>query len=1150
MELFLVAHGCPNCHGPISDERLAQGLPCEKCLPKNYSNICEGLKKSKTTKYLKPFCEIEKRLSEIENIFLNTLGYQPSALQRSWIKRLLFRESFAIVAPTGTGKTTFGLFATLLTKGQALILVPTKLLVQQIGERLYQLFSKSGINRTILAYQGRTHEKRAFENGEFDILICTVAFFYRNIDKLIDFDFELIFIDDVDSFLKRSAHVDQLFRLLGFNNEEIALALKPNKTDSDFEKLELIRKKHSNKKILLISSATLKPKTNRVLLFRFLLGFEIHRAVSNIRNIVDAKTRSFSWEELLKQAAIISQELGPGGLLFVAPIYGREGVEQVVNYLRQQGLKVLNYLELSPSELIEEMKKASFDLAVGLAHPTNPLVRGIDLPYILKYAIFLGVPRHVFPTRLTLAPQDLYHILVNILPILEEERFNALSDIQYLRKYFTLKEEAVKRYPKIKKRLEKIKQFLETKFLDQNFLDKLESSEEVFLLKKEEELYLVVGDSATYLQASGRVSRLTAFGLLKGLSIILTDDARALTSLERRLRFQLGDEFTFKSLEELNLKALACELTESRLKKTKDSQSFHELSRTTLVVVESPHKAKTIASFWGKPTIRRVVDTLVYEIPIENRILIVTASLGHVFNLSRRRGLFGVLEKGGHFIPLFDTIKICRSTGEQLVDQEEIELRCPDGSVIDKSDLLDGLRRLAFEIDEVFIGSDPDAEGEKIAYDLFIELRPFNKQIKRLEFHEVTPKAFRKALESPTEFSLNRVKAQLTRRVIDRWVGFTLSQKLWSAFGYRQLSAGRVQTPVLGWVIERAEEARRKKALLSFSLFDHRFRLEIEDLTKAKRIYKELKILEWEIVSRRQENRHPLPPYTTDTILEDAHRRLGLSTRDTMNILQELFEAGLITYHRTDSTRVSEAGRYQVAMPYIQRHFGEEYFYPRGWDEGGAHEAIRPTRPRETSELQMMLGSGLLSLNNEEIGLRLYDLIFRRFIASQMRPTQVEVATLIFKTPSYRWEEEVIVTIIKPGFEQMYATFVVITLRADEKPKEISLKWVPKVELFTEGSLVQEMKRRGLGRPSTYAEIVTTLIERRYVKVLKGGRLYPTRLGRKVYNYLRKNFSQHVDENLTRELERAMDLIEAGELDYQGVLRQASKILTLLEKGA
>ncbi len=1148
MNLFLVAHGCPNCHGRISDTRLAQGLPCEQCLPEE-GPVCETLKRQGNLKFLGPFCEVEERLGEIENLWVKALGYLPSSLQRTWLKRLLLRESFAIVAPTGTGKTTFGLLATLVNGERALILVPTKLLVQQIGERLEELAQKAELKVNILAYQGRKKDKQSFEERNFDILIATTAFFYRHAEELKEVDFKLVFIDDVDSFLKRSAHVDRLFGLLGFSEREIALALKLNKSEGDLQRLEKIRQRHAGQKILIMSSATLRPRTNRVMLFRFLLGFDVHRAVSNIRNIVDAKTKAEEWNGLLERAFTLSRILGPGGLLFVSSIYGRDKVEETVDFLREKGLRVLSYLELSPGELMQEMEKGQFDLAVGLAHPTNPLVRGIDLPFVLKYALFLGVPRHLFPTKVSLAPQGLHNLLAHILPLLEEEeRLQALADLQYLRRYLTLKEEALERYPKIKARAEEIKKSLEEKFKDPQFLTKLETSEEVFLKREGDSLYLVVGDTATYLQASGRVSRLTLFGLLKGLSVVLTDDPRALASLERRLRFHLGDDFTFTPVEDLDLKALAQELIEVRKKRSTPSQAFKDLSHTTLVLVESPHKAKTIASFWGKPTIRRVGEAFVYEIPIENRVLMVTASLGHVFNLSRRRGFFGVYEKGGYFEPVFDTIKICRPTGEQLVDPEEVKIRCPQGPVFDKGDLLEGLRRLAFEIDEVFIGSDPDAEGEKIAYDLFIELRPFNPRIKRLEFHEVTPKAFRSALEAPVEFNLNRVKAQLTRRVVDRWVGFTLSRKLWSAFGRRRLSAGRVQTPVLGWVIARAEEARKKKARLSFVLFEHRFHLELEDIPLAKQVFKELEALKWEVLARAEETKNPLPPYTTDTILQDAHQRLRLSTKQTMALLQELFESGLITYHRTDSTRVSEAGRYQVAKPYITEHFGEEFFYPRGWAEGGAHEAIRPTRPREAKELQAMIAGGLLSLSDTDRALKLYDLIFRRFMASQMRAAKVEITRLRFMVPSYQWEEAIISAVLEPGFEKMYPTFVVVGLQAEGKPTKPMLQLVPKAELYTEGTLVQEMKRRGLGRPSTYAEIVTTLIQRRYVKVLKGGRLLPTKLGREVYQYLKKNFPHQVDEELTRRLEEAMDLIEAGELDYQKVLQEAYEIRHLLEE--
>ncbi len=1148
--LFLVAHACPNCGGTISDERLNRGLPCSKCLPvPTEQDVCQALEEKGQLKRLSLFCNALSELDKFRHYFQKAVGFWPSSLQETWIKRLLLRESFAILAPTGTGKTTFGLLASLYFAGKVLILVPTRLLAQQIGERLEEFSQKTGIKRQILAYLGKKKDKETFASQNFDILVCTTAFFYKHLDELLDLDFEFVFIDDVDSFLKRSAHIDKLFKLLGFSEREIALALKPQKTEKDFEKLEAIRKRHAGKKILLMSSATLRPRTTRVLLFRYLLGFEVQRAVSSLRNVVDAykDMSSSDLAGLLQKAAELVKILGPGGLLFLSQSYGKDQVENVVEFLRAKGFKVLSYLELSPKELMAQMETGDFDVAVGLAHLANPLVRGIDLPYILRYALFLGVPKHVIPTKVDLLPRSLFNVLANIIGILdEEERLKAMADLQYLRRYLTLTQENLPKYPRILERLKEIKAFVDNKFKDEAFLERLSKSEDVFLVKEGEELFLVVGDTATYIQASGRVSRLTAHGLLKGLSVVLVEDLRAFRSLERRLRFQLGEEFSFVPLENLDLKELSCELTEVRQLKRNAKGASRDFIKTALVVVESPHKAKTIASFFGKPAVRKVGEAFVYEIPAEDKVLMITASLGHVFNLSRRRGFFGVFKENSRFVPMFDSIKICEPTKEQLVDPEEVKTRCPEGRIYDKRELLESLRKLAFEIEEVYIGSDPDAEGEKIAYDLLIEMRPFNSNIRRLEFHEVTSRAFREAIKNPEEFNLNRVKAQLTRRVVDRWVGFVLSRKLWEAFGRKRLSAGRVQTPVLGWVIERADEAKQKKALISFKLFNETFNLTIEDLKLARRVFEALDELSWEILEQKEEEKNPFPPYTTDTVLQDASQRLKFSTRETMNLLQDLFENGLITYHRTDSTRISEAGRYQVAKPYITEKFGEDYFYPRAWGEGGAHEGIRPTRPRDVHEIRLMLANGLLTLAEPERALKLYDLIFKRFMASQMRPALVEKTIIRFSLPFYNWEEEIITQILRDGFEKLYPTFKVVSLSPQAGLQEKGYKLVPKVELFTEGTLVQEMKRRGLGRPSTYAEIVTTLIQRKYVKVLPGGRLTPTRLGREVYEFLRKNYPQYTDEALTRELEEAMDLIEEGKLDYQKVLAEAYRIRRLL----
>ncbi|NPA41304.1 MAG: reverse gyrase [Aquificae bacterium] len=1151
MSLLIIERGCPNCGGAISDDRLSKGLPCSKCLPRPQGEVCTALEVQDKLLRLEPFCKAQNSLQTFEEFFKKAVGAPPWSLQKLWAKRVLMGQSFAVVAPTGVGKTTFGFVTALFLEPKALLIFPTRILAQQAGERLKELARRTGTEKRILVYESKKKVREAFLSGEFDVLCGTNMFLHKNFENLMNFKFRFLFIDDIDSFLKRSKNVDNLFKLLGFSDREIQLALKENKTERDWEKLAQIRKRKRDT-VLIVSSATLKPKGNRVFLFRNLLGFDVQKAITTLRNIVDVAEQVKDLEEALSRSADLIKKLGKGGLVYLSVFYGKDKVEEVVEFYRKRGIKAVSYLEHKPEDLYKILEEGDFDVAVGISHISNPLVRGLDLPHIIRYAIFLDPPKHLFPTQLTLQPSLLHSLLLTLLNLFDEkDRFTAVEYINYLKRYLTLKEDQLERYPRIKEKVQEIKDFLEKFLTDEEFLKKIDQSEDISLVRKEDQLYVVVGDANSYIQASGRTSRFIAGGMTKGLSILFYSDPKAFKSLKRRLSaYFMQSDVEFKTLEEIDLGSILEEIDRDRERarlviEKKVVQKIKDLFKTTLVVVESPNKARTIASFFGKPQMRLVKDSIAYEVPLGERLLVITASLGHVLDLITDKGFFGVLEDKDRFIPIYDTIKRCKTSGLQHTELEYLKERCR-GKIEDKIDLIEGMREVDWEVDEVFIATDPDAEGEKIAYDLFLLLRPFNQNLKRAEFHEVTPKAFREAVENPRDFDLNLVKAQIVRRVLDRWVGFTLSRILWKVFKKSWFSAGRVQTPVLGWVIERFEKSKEKKGEVVFTIEGHTFRMDIEDLTVARSVYEDLELARIYLHSPQETQKKPLPPYSTDTILESASEKLKLSAQETMKILQSLFEAGFITYHRTDSTRVSEAGRFLVAKPYITEKFGEEFFYPRSWGEGGAHECIRPTRPLEPSNLRFMITAGLVELEAPQKALEVYRLIFNRFMASQMRPAKVIAEKLHVELPYFDWEEEVITKVLEHGFDLMHPTFEVFPKKDIYDIESKEYREVPKVPLFTQGSLIQEMKRRGLGRPSTYAHIVQTLLDRGYVKEVKG-RLVPTKRGIEVYNFLRSKYPDYTSEELTRKLEEAMDKIERGELDYLQVLREVYKVKKLLK---
>ncbi|HHF59317.1 MAG TPA: reverse gyrase, partial [Thermoplasmatales archaeon] len=481
--------------------------------------------------------------------------------------------------------------------------------------------------------------------------------------------------------------------------------------------------------------------------------------------------------------------------------------------------------------------------------------------------------------------------------------------------------------------------------------------------------HIIFPDVRTYIQGSGRASRLTVRGLTKGASFIFENSEKVIQAFRERASYY---DIEIKNLKDVDFESLKKEIEESRSRKVESI----DLIRPALFIVESPTKARLISRFFGKPSVKIYGNIIAYEIPTENFILIVTACLGHVVDLSTDRGFYGV-EIGEDFVPIYSSIKRCKKCNYQYTSEGACP-KCGSNDILDSKDRIEDIRKLASQAGLVIIGTDPDAEGEKIAWDIHNFVSPL-AEVKRAEFHEVTARAIREALQNLRDIDLNRVKAQIVRRIEDRWIGFALSHKLWERFNKTNLSAGRVQTPVLGWIIEQENKYRKRRKVNILPELG----IEVEgDFDKEVDV-------EVILSSDREELRSPLPPHTTDELLRDASRILKLSSGETMKLAQDLFENGLITYHRTDSNRVSDVGL-RIAKEYL----GED-FQSRRWGTGageGAHECIRPTRAWDRYMLQRMIYERVISPENiTKKHLALYDLIFKRFMASQCRDFTVRV---------------------------------------------------------------------------------------------------------------------------------------------------------------
>ncbi len=788
--------------------------------------------------------------------------------------------------------------------------------------------------------------------------------------------------------------------------------------------------------------------------------------------------------------------MGTGGLIYAR---SSEEAEELYNSLKDEFKVGLVTAQRKKDFVLFE--RGEVDYLIGTAYYYGTLVRGLDLPERIRFAVFFKAP--VFRVRIedidTISPG-----MVRVIALIFKEDERVKKFIPYL--------------PKI---TEGTKEFEELKGVLKEVIAERKKEVKDFVLREGE---VIFPDVRTYIQGSGRTSRLFAGGITKGASFLLEDDEDVLKAFIERARYF---DVEFKKIEEVDFESLIKEINESREKFRKRAE-FRDVIKPTLFIVESPTKARQISRFFGQPSVKVIGDendvhVIAYEVPTPERILIVTASLGHVTDLITNRAFHGV-EVDGLFVPIYASIKRCRDCGYQFTEERENCPKCESSNIDDSKKRIEALRRLAKETGEVIIGTDPDSEGEKIAWDIK-NLLSGCAIIKRAEFHEVTRRAVTEALANLRDVDENLVKAQIVRRVEDRWIGFILSQKLWEVFKNRNLSAGRAQTPVLGWIIQRAEENRKKKTVA----FVKELGLSLEGIAK-----KELE-LEIELIEKKEEERVPLPPYTTDSMLRDANAILKMSAKDAMQIAQELFEHGLITYHRTDSTRVSEVGL-RIAKEYL----GED-FTPREWFAEGAHECIRPTRAVDRDTLQRLISEGIIVVENFTWRhFALYDLIFRRFMASQCKPYKVTVAKYRIKADGKEFEEERIVKAEGKAYELYKSVWVRNELPTGKLKVEAEIRRIPAAPLYTQSDVVALMKERRIGRPSTYATIVDKLFQRNYI-IERGGKLVPTKLGYSVYEYLINNYRSFVSEERTRLLEEMMDKVEKGEADYFETLKEMYK---------
>ncbi len=541
------------------------------------------------------------------------------------------------------------------------------------------------------------------------------------------------------------------------------------------------------------------------------------------------------------------------------------------------------------------------------------------------------------------------------------------------------------------------------------------------------------------------------------------------------------------------------------------------VAKKNLVIVESPAKAKTIEKILGKN-------------------FHVTASFGHVRDLPKSK--IGVDVKD-NFKPSYSTIR-------------------------GKGDVIKTLKDLAKKSNKVYLASDPDREGEAIAWHIAQTLKLDEKEANRIEFNEITNVAIREAIKNPRKVDINRVNAQQARRILDRLVGYEISPLLWKTIS-SNTSAGRVQSVALKLICDLEDKIRKfipekfwdikgefenKMNLSLYKIEGKRFeRVTDEDIVKNVQLTLNS---EYSVINSKvtKKSKNPPLPLKTSTLQQLSSSYLGFSASKTMSVAQGLYEGisidgtqkGLITYMRTDSTRISDEAK-EMAKSYILENFGKEYLgkevVKKKKDEKiqDAHEAVRPT--------EIYLEPDKIKKDLTPDQYKLYKLIWERFMISQLAPMQYEQFEIILENGDYQFRG----TLNKIIFDGYYKVF-----KDDEelpigefpninegdflKLKKLNIKedGTKPPSRLTESSLVKKLEADGIGRPSTYASIIETLKKREYV-LIEGKSFVPTELGYEIKSILEKNFKDIMDVKFTASLEDGLDSVEEGERDWIEILK-------------